>query len=260
MTAPAQPPRGRLQLPQVTLVAASSVALAATQRALVQSMAQVDFGHVLLLSDQRPAGLADGIEWRAIAPLGSRGAYSRFMLHGLADHVSSDFALVVQWDGHVIDAAAWQDDFLAHDYIGAPWPWHGDGRDVGNGGFSLRSRRLLLATRSLPATAEAEDNAICRTHRTWLEETHRVRIAPRSLAAVFSHERGPPPPASFGFHGLFNLWRLLPPGPLRALLAGLEPGVIARREAGELVAHAAATADARLALIALRHRLVHFGR
>jgi hypothetical protein len=250
----------RLQLPQVTLVAASSVALAATQRALQHSMAQVDFGCVLLLSDQRPARLGDGIQWRAIAPLGSRAAYSRFMLHGLADHVETDFVLICQWDGYVVDASAWQDAFLAHDYVGAPWPWHDDGHDVGNGGFSLRSRRLLHATRALPAGDEAEDNAICRTHRTVLETGHGIRFAPRALAAGFSHERGPQPPACFGFHGLFNLWHRMEPRALRTLLAGLEPGVIARRESGELLARALTTVDARLALIALRHRLVHFGR
>lgn len=254
-------PRGqRLQLPQVTLVAASSVALAATQHALQHSMAQVDFGSVLMLSDQRPARLGDGIEWRAIAPLGSRAAYSCFMLHGLADHVKTDFVLICQWDGYVVDASAWQDEFLAHDYIGAPWPWHDDGHDVGNGGFSLRSRRLLVATRALPAGAEAEDTAICRTHRPMLESAHAIRFAPRALAAVFAHERGPPPPACFGFHGLFNLWHRLAPRALRTVLAGLEPGVIARRESGELLARAAATGDARLALVALRHRLIHFGR
>lgn len=250
----------RLQLPQVTLVAASSVALAATQRALQLSMAQVDFGRVLLLSDQRPARLGDGIEWRGIARLGSRAAYSRFMLHGLADHVATDFVLVSQWDGYVVDASAWQDAFLAHDYVGAPWPWHDDGHDVGNGGFSLRSQRLLHATRALPASNEAEDNAICRTWRPMLEAAHAIRFAPRALAAAFSHERGPMPPACFGFHGLFNLWHRMPPGALRTLLAGLEPGVIGRRETAELLAHALATVDAGLAIVALRHRLVHFGR
>jgi hypothetical protein len=253
-------PGQRVALPHVTLLAVSSVALAATQRALVRSMDQVDFGRVLLLSDQRPSALADGIEWQAIAPLRSRGAYSQFMLHGLADHVETDFALVVQWDGYVIDASAWQHAFLDFDYIGAPWPWHGDGHDVGNGGFSLRSQRLLRATRTLPATTEAEDNAICRTHRHRLENSHAISFAPRALAAGFAHERGPPPPACFGFHGLFNLWHHMPPAELHALLAGLEPGVIARREAGELFAHAVATADPRLALTAMRHRLIHFGR
>ena len=59
--------------------------------------------------------------------------------------------------------AAWDAAFLDCDYLGAKWFWHNDGMRVGNGGFSLRSRRLLLALQDPRIDlVEAEDTAICR--------------------------------------------------------------------------------------------------
>jgi len=140
-----------LNLTNVTLVAATSVARAATLRAMRLSMEQVRFGAAVFLCDEPPEdGQATGIEWRAISPLRSRADYSRFMLHEMADHVATDFALVVQWDGYVLDSAGWRDEFLEYDYIGAPWPQFDDGRRVGNGGFSLRSSQLLRVCATLP--------------------------------------------------------------------------------------------------------------
>ena len=53
--------------------------------------------------------------------------------------------LLIQWDGYVVNPEAWDPAFLGCDYLGAKWYWHDDGMRVGNGGFSLRSRRLLDA-------------------------------------------------------------------------------------------------------------------
>lgn len=140
--------RPRLELPQVTLVAVTSVNVAATVIALERSMAQVAFGAVKLIADHAPEALRPGIEWVRIAPLASASAYSGFVLERLADHVATSHALLAQWDGHVIHADRWRPEFLDHDYIGAAWPQFDDGFDVGNGGFSLRSRALMEACRA----------------------------------------------------------------------------------------------------------------
>ena len=146
-------------------------------------MAQARFGAVLLLSDRPPPAEAEGIRWIQIPRLGSRAEYSRFMLRDLARHVTTSHALCVQWDGFVLDGGAWDPEFLDHDYIGAPWPHFGDGHNVGNGGFSLRSRRLLEACRDLPFDGtHAEDVMICRHWRPELER-RGLRFAPESGGA-----------------------------------------------------------------------------
>ncbi|MDE1927981.1 MAG: hypothetical protein KGI36_12440, partial [Burkholderiales bacterium] len=111
----------RLQLPQITLVAIDTRAPALAAQALRRSMAQADFGRVLLFAGAAAAP-GDGIETVTIAPLRSGADYSRFVLRELPDHVQTSHVLVTQWDGFVVDAAAWSDEFLAWDYIGAVWP------------------------------------------------------------------------------------------------------------------------------------------
>ena len=233
---PVETAEERPALPEVTLVAASSVALDATVAAMAASMEQARFGRALLLSDRRPAALdGTGIDWAPSAPMRSKADYSRFMLHELAGHVATPFALCIQWDGFVLSGQSWDARFLEHDYIGAVWPHvEGDHR-VGNGGFSLRSARLLKATRNLPYDGQApEDFVIGRLHRRELER-QGISFAPEQLADRFSYERTPPVGGEFGFHGAFNLVKLLPRRKVFSLLKSLEPQVLTRNEHKELL-------------------------
>ncbi len=199
----------RLALPQVTLCAASSVNVAATLRALEASMADIDFAACLFFTDTPVVPDHPGITVITIPPMTSAADYSRFLLLGLVDHVSTSHCLIVQWDGHVIDAGRWQPAFLDCDYIGASWPQFGDGHDVGNGGFSLRSRRLMQLCQSAQFPRfHPEDVAIGRWHREWLEG-QGMRFAPRALADGFSAERAGDPAASFGYHGVWHMPRVI---------------------------------------------------
>jgi len=142
------------------------------------------------------------------------------------EHVTTPFVLVFQWDGFVLDPGAWTDAFLDYDYIGAPWEEASapPGRRVGNGGFSLRSRRLLEALQD-PALAfdprRPEDKVICRELRPALEARHGVRFAPVELAARFAFEHLPPPHPTFGFHGHANLPLAMPEADLWVALEEL---------------------------------------
>jgi hypothetical protein len=229
-----------LELAEVTLVAVTSVAIEPTARAVARSLDLVRFGRALWISDQAPPPLiADRVEWIAIGPISSRAAFSEFMLRHLAGHVSSSHALCVQWDGYVLDPQAWDPAFLDHDYIGAPWPHFADGHRVGNGGFSLRSRRLLACCTQLPVAAgEPEDVAICRVWRPVLEQRHSIRFASEELATAFAYERSRPPSPTFGFHGVFNLVNQLNKSESRALLASLEESLLASNERRELLGQA----------------------
>lgn len=191
---------------QVTALAIDCLNPRLAAHALERSMAQCDFGDALLLTDT-PVPTQARVE--AIGPIRSQREYSRFVLRQMAEHVRTPFVLIVQWDGFVLDARQWETEFLKWDYIGAPWP-ESTGLGVGNGGFSLRSRRLLDALADpvfQEADVDLEDQFICQTQGARLAQHHGVRFAPAPLAQRFSYELIPPPQATFGFHGLFNFWR-----------------------------------------------------
>jgi hypothetical protein len=169
-------------------------------------MERVRFADCVLFTDVDP-GLTPGPPHvLRIDKLNSAQDYSEFLLDRLVDYIHTDHCLVVQWDGFVLDADRWDPNFLSYDYIGAPWPQFNDGQDVGNGGFSLRSRKLLEACRDPRfERRHPEDVAICRVNRRLLEQEHGIKFAERALAERFSFERTVPSGATFGFHGVFNM-------------------------------------------------------
>ncbi|MBO9669750.1 MAG: hypothetical protein J7485_04455 [Sphingobium sp.] len=195
-----------MSLPTVTLCAVSSVNVAATVVALERCLDAVDFAECLLFTDLPIVPAHPSIQVVRIARLASAEAYSLFMQRDLASRTKTNHILVVQWDGFVLDPLAWQDEFLDYDYIGASWPQFTTGGQVGNGGFSLRSRRLLEACLDPDFKAShPEDVAICRQNRSLLIDRHAIRFADLSVAERFSYERTPRGSASFGFHGVFNM-------------------------------------------------------
>ncbi|WP_418119419.1 DUF5672 family protein [Variovorax sp. 350MFTsu5.1] len=136
--------------------------------ALRHSQAQMPGARALLCSPKAPDDLPPGIEHLPIEPLNYH-EYSWFMMFALWRVVQTEFALVVQEDGWVVNAANWSDEFLDCDYIGAPihlakidapqgtwWRNRFEWADelgkpghvvtpIQNGGFSLRSRRFMRA-------------------------------------------------------------------------------------------------------------------
>ena len=241
-----------VELRDVTLVAVSSVALNATAEALSACLSQASFGKALLLSDRLPSRALDPrIKWHQVEPIRSRVDYSRFVLHDLADHVSTSHALLVQWDGYILRGSAWDPAFLEFDYIGAIWPQFRDGFNVGNGGFSLRSRKLLCAARALAYCGEeSEDVFICRTHRRQLE-SNGIRFAPEHVARAFSYERTVPSGREFGFHGSFNLARYLSRKQASRLFRALEWSVLNHSEHKQLLGWAITRGYGDLALVIL---------
>lgn len=247
----------RLYLPRVTLVAVSSVALQATLRALNLSLAQVKFGAALLLSDRCPdQEISSELSWKKIDCIKSRSEYSRFILHELHRYIETDFILCVQWDGYILDATRWTEDFLNYDYIGAPWPHYANDANVGNGGFSLRSKRLLKLCCKLPISNDLqEDVAICRHYRSELEAKHSIRFATEKVAQNFSFERMHRTGLEFGFHGVYNMMEMLPHREFALILKSIEPGTLGKIEANEILCKAASQFDFRAFWYALRHRL-----
>ena len=242
----------RLPLAQVTLCAVDTRAPELAARALQRSMTGIRFGRVVLFTNgwisQTPL---PGIEVVDIGPIHSGADYSHFVLRLLPGHITSPHVLVAQWDGYVVDPSAWTDEFLQFDYVGAVWTDQPAERCVGNGGFSLRSQRLLQAGLDPRIQHEhPEDVALGRDYRALLETEHGVRFAPPSLAKRFAFENGSPAGPTFGFHGPYNLPRVLDEDEMLACLAQLPNEFFrsrdARRLARALLMHRMPTAAQRL--------------
>lgn len=175
------------------------------------------------------------VQWIPILPINNEFRETSFPLYYnyitmllMPKHIEEDYNLLVQHDGYAVNSQAWTNDFLKFDYIGACW-----GEVVGNGGFSLRSKRLYTALNLLNASYDSkkypnylfephleghvwlkypgsdekiipEDNLICRVLRPKLEKTFNITFASVQLADRFSIENKLHSPwigKSFGFHG-----------------------------------------------------------
>ena len=232
-----------VKLPDVTLCCVDTAYHELAAEALRASVSACAFGDARFLSDRDC--LVAGVRFTGIAPITSSAAYSNFMVHRLHEHVQTDFALVIQYDGFVLNPQAWDPEFLQYDYVGAPMPV-GGALVVGNGGFSLRSRKLLQALRDDEQVRAYdagqglfEDAAICGRFRRRLETVHGIRFAPPALAGRFASGRGLPSLRNFGFHGLVHLVRLhenafeLPDAPEEGLAVVFR----AQTELGPVTAH-----------------------
>lgn len=179
-----------------------------TKYAIETTLKNLNASKVLFFGG-KPLGL--GETFIPINQLASVNDYSTFVLKSLWSFIDTDYALIVQWDGFAVNADCWTDEFLSVDYIGAPWQWATDGVSVGNGGFSLRSAKLISAckdgeVRQNPEVlfGMIEDVLICRYFREHFE-SRGIRYAAPELASRFSYETGTRPGPTFGFHGLVNL-------------------------------------------------------
>ena len=162
-------------------------------------MERCSFDRVVFLTD-RSFDL-EGVEVLRIDKISSLEGYSHFLLKNLNDFIQTGHVLVIQYDGYVLDARQWTDNFLDYDYIGARWPGSGANR-IGNGGFSLRSKRLLTALQDARCRPFApEDAAICIEYRPMLQREYGIKFAPEFLADRFSFEGIPRAAGTFGFHG-----------------------------------------------------------
>ncbi|MBI1284066.1 MAG: tetratricopeptide repeat protein [Thiobacillus sp.] len=218
-------PSTRIKAANTTLCLIDTQTHALAARAMRLSLTAMDFADAVFISDS--AADTGGARHVAIAPLVGRAAYSRFVMKELLRHVETEHVLLIQWDGYVVHPDAWRDDFLEHDYIGARWGFHKDAHCVGNGGFSLRSRRLLEALQD-PAIDryEPEDELICRHYRPLLESRYGTRFAPPEVADRFSFETTYPPGKTLGFHGLFNMWQFLSDEEVPGFVAAMPRSVL----------------------------------
>jgi len=191
----------KLALKAVTLVTVTGINPAKNIRALEISRVGIEFGDVLLISRMSPPRLPRGVRYCKIErDSWSYNDFSRFMLYELSKYVQTEYALFVHNHAYVLRPQSWTDEFLDYDYIGAPWKpkshFTKSGKEVqvGNGGFSLRSQKIMRAPTELSLLFTDngtgyfhEDGQLCVYHRDRLEG-HGIRFAPVELAARFATE------------------------------------------------------------------------
>ena len=209
----------KLKLPDVTLLAATSIDIDQTQLAMRISLQNISFGAAKLLSSSPPKKKYSDIERVSIPPMNFLD-YSRLIIEDLHKYFETSHCLIVQADSFVVNSDLWKDEFLEFDYIAAPWSdkiqvnpnliLNMKENVVGNGGFSLRSHKLAKTTskinfKSLKFPIKSEDVVICHyLYKKMIEKG--IRFAPPELAAQFSMENvthlyGQDVHSVFGFHG-----------------------------------------------------------
>ena len=194
----------------ITVVAIDFLWHDLTRYAIEASLKNIDPAEVIIISDRE---ILSGARHIIREPVTGMPEYANLMLKGVSEYINTSHALYVQWDGIANDRTQWNDAFLQYDYIGAPWPWEPEGKNIGNGGFSLRSKRLLDACLDdritlTEADPVAEDKIIGNINREYLEQSYAIKFAPTAVARRFSYELGRHEP-SFGFHGLWNVFNLM---------------------------------------------------
>jgi hypothetical protein len=205
----------KLELENVTLVSVTSVKIPETIKSIEKSCEKIKFGDVKLLTSENVS--SDKFKVIKIQEIDYEG-YSKFIVYDLHKYIDTEFALIVQHDGFVTSPDKWDSKFTDYDYIGAPWPLPTDSfsyRDpfgnlirVGNGGFSLRSKKLLSLSTKLDLEWKSyfgyyNEDGFFTCHNRHIFEDRGCVFAPLDVAKYFSHETRIPEIEGivpFGFH------------------------------------------------------------
>ena len=192
-----------LKLSDVTLIAVETVAHDLARMAVGDCMKVAEFGDVLVYTDDLDKINLNGTVGIEVENWPTKEECGKFCSFEAARHVRTSHVLFTEWDGWIVNPAMWTDEFLDFDYIGAPW-WYTDGLNVGNGGFSLRSKRLAdFLSDNRDRFPAITDDLLCRRYRREIEAEGFFVWAPDQLAHKFSFECSAPH-ASFGFHAMRN--------------------------------------------------------
>lgn len=137
---------------------------------IIKSMTELPGSKGLLISLEKPDNLPKEITWKHVHHLNYK-RYSLFMMHLLYAHIETDYCLIVQDDGWVLNGKNFKPEFYNYDYIGPPshcgikinenaeiqdiylnFSWTTPDiintpnlQVIQNGGFSFRSKRFLEA-------------------------------------------------------------------------------------------------------------------
>lgn len=210
--------KSKIKLPNVTLIGVDCVDPCRLSEAMDISESGVSFGDVKLLSSVANKDP----RWVQIEPIRTIEEFSAFCINELYGHINTDYCLLIQWDGFILNPESWDESFLQYDYIGSPWvvkDWAINDFDfpetlrgqriVGNGGFGIRSKRFTEVSARLSRDGKIprfhpEDIALSVWYRSEMENAGII-FAPVDLARKFSIEGADDVyEKQFGFHGFYS--------------------------------------------------------
>ena len=178
----------------VTLICIDSIDTKRADRALGFCCEKIPFKHFKLLTSlpiEKPWHVS--IPYDALNMFMVLNYYSDFCIRHLWKYFETSHCLIVQHDGWIVNPAAWRDEWLEYDYIGCVSEWSEEGvtGKGGNGGFSLRSRRLMeLAARIADETHEEDvilSHARPRGRRDDFESAG-LKFAPNSVQRLWGYD------------------------------------------------------------------------
>lgn len=193
-----------IELPLITVIIADTKNYGRAAYAITKTLEQIKPAKVVWLTDidyNHP-----DVEVIKIPPIKDKADYSRIITKDLYKYFDTPYCLTIQHDGYVIHGEAWDDLFYQYDFTGAPWLYPDPERNMGNDGFSLKSRRLceILGKDNFIEIVEPCDEILGRLYRRYLEQVYNIRYAPEDVADTFSYELRTPICKTLGFHGYFH--------------------------------------------------------
>jgi hypothetical protein len=194
-----------MQEKNISLVMIDTDAYGLSYRAVSNCVKGFPIGDARIFTDD--ASKWPGYGTISVPKMRSMREYNEILFRMVPEHLKTPYFLVVQYDGFIINASEFSRLFYHYDYIGAPWPWF-DELNVGNGGFSLRSRKLADSIGALCSGLDfdfQEDIFVCRTNRILLQDKFNCHFPSSAIASHFSVEQGQRRFPTFGFHGLWHL-------------------------------------------------------
>lgn len=246
----------RLPLAQVTLCAVDTARPALAAQAMLRSMQHAQFARAFLFTSAwLPRVVLPGIEIVDIEPIRSEADRARFVIGQLPGYIRTSHMLLVHWDGFVLRPQAWLDEFLVYDYIGAAGvPADAPGAASA---FSLRSRRYMAAGLDPRISGVSpDDQALCGSCRSFLQDVHGVMFAPPPLLQRFADIDDEGSDQALGFCGARHLPRALPEQELTLWLAALPADFLPTQEARRLTRALLTQGMPRAAQVLLERRRV----
>ncbi|HYT41412.1 MAG TPA: DUF5672 family protein, partial [Methylomirabilota bacterium] len=196
-----------LDLHGVTLLIIETQCHKLARLAVQDCLKVADFGDIIIASDNFNILRIPGAQHIRVPNWSDKTGYCKFLWHDAARYVKTPQCMIIQWDSWIINPQSWSSKFLEYDYIGSPWRFKDD-FNVGNSGFSLRSKRLMdylyNNQEKYPITNPQEDSLLCRSYQGQIIKETDFHWAPEKLAHQFSFEVNKQYPDPFGFHGIFN--------------------------------------------------------
>ena len=195
----------RKKLDRITLVIVDCLKIGEAIASLQKSLVQIEPVRTIFFTDSEFKIDLPEVEIIKIPKITSKGLYSHFIVKELWKYIETDFVLVSQWDAWVLNGNSWSDEFYEYDFCASPWLYQ-DSRNMGNGGFSLRSRKLqtILGKDGFIEVCHPEDEIIGRLYRHYLEARHKIKFASDDVGDRFAFELRTPVYDTFGFHSFFH--------------------------------------------------------